>query len=147
MKPAHEIIKDLTIKTGISQKKLAEEVGMTQQAIALIENGKRKVEFDLFVKIMDYFKEPLCDIFINGGLLEKDLESNLSTKVCFDFEDSFNRILKSHGAFIFFDNDDNYILKYDNKQKTLSEKEYLNLRDDIGRYIEFRLQQIVESKE
>lgn len=61
MKPAHEIIKEARIKNGISQKKLAEEVGMTQQAIALIENGKRKVEYDLFVRIMDYLQEPLYE--------------------------------------------------------------------------------------
>ena len=145
MKPAHEIIKEVRIKNGISQKKLAEEIGMTQQAIALIENGKRKVEFDLFVKIMDYLQEPLCDIFINGGLQEKDLESNLGAKVCFNFEDSFNQILKSHGALISIDNGDNYVLKFKNKQKVLSDKEYFNLRDDIGGYVEFRLQQIVDS--
>ena len=46
---AYEIIKKLRQKKGLSQKDLADKVGLTQQAIALLENGKRKLEFDLFV--------------------------------------------------------------------------------------------------
>lgn len=51
--PAHEIIKELRQNKGISQKDLADKVGLTQQAIALLENGKRKLEFELFIEILN----------------------------------------------------------------------------------------------
>ncbi len=50
---AHEIVKQLRLENGLSQKELADKVGLTQQAIALLESGKRKLEFDLFVKILN----------------------------------------------------------------------------------------------
>ena len=50
---AYEILKQLRLEKGLSQKELADKVGLTQQAIALLENGKRKLEFDLFVEILN----------------------------------------------------------------------------------------------
>lgn len=50
---AHEIVKELRQNKGFSQKDLADKVGLTQQAIALLENGKRKLEFELFIKILN----------------------------------------------------------------------------------------------
>jgi len=50
---AYEIIKELRLKKGFSQKELADKVGLTQQSIALLENGKRKLEFDLFIEIIN----------------------------------------------------------------------------------------------
>lgn len=50
----HEIIKKLRIAKNLTQRELAEKFGLTQQAIALIEAGKRKLEFDLFVEMMNY---------------------------------------------------------------------------------------------
>lgn len=51
--PAYKIVKVLRQNKGFSQKDLAAKVGMTQQAIALIENGKRKLEFELFIDILN----------------------------------------------------------------------------------------------
>ncbi len=45
MKP-FEVIKKRRIEIGLSQAKLGEKVGYTQQAIQLIENGKRKLDED-----------------------------------------------------------------------------------------------------
>lgn len=50
---AYEIVKEMRQRKGVSQKELADKVGLTQQAIALLENGKRKLEFDLFIKILN----------------------------------------------------------------------------------------------
>lgn len=50
---AISIIKRLRQKNGISQKELAGKVGLTQQAIALIESGKRKLDFELFINILN----------------------------------------------------------------------------------------------
>lgn len=62
---AHEIIKQLRQDRGLSQKELADKVGLTQQSIALLENGKRKLEFDLFIEILNKLnttKEELSNI-------------------------------------------------------------------------------------
>lgn len=50
---AFEIVKPLRLEKGLSQKELADKVGLTQQSIALLENGKRKLEFDLFIEILN----------------------------------------------------------------------------------------------
>ena len=50
---AYEIVKQLRLGKGLSQKELADKVGLTQQSIALLENGKRKLEFDLFIEILN----------------------------------------------------------------------------------------------
>lgn len=50
---AYEIIKQLRLERGLSQKELADKIGLTQQAIALLENNKRKLEFDLFLEILE----------------------------------------------------------------------------------------------
>ena len=52
-KRVNEIIKELRLRAKVTQKELAEQVGLSQQAIALIENGKRKVDADLYFKIID----------------------------------------------------------------------------------------------
>lgn len=51
--PVSEIIKATRLAVGWSQKKLAESVGLSQQAIALIESDKRKVGVDLFLKLIN----------------------------------------------------------------------------------------------
>ena len=49
---SYSIVKEYRVKKGLSQNDLAKKVGLSQQAIALIENGKRKLEADLFIKIL-----------------------------------------------------------------------------------------------
>lgn len=50
--PTYEILKQIRKSKNMSQKDLAEKVGLTQQAVALIENGKRKLELDLFLNML-----------------------------------------------------------------------------------------------
>lgn len=52
-KKTYQIIKELRTRAKVTQKELAEKVGLSQQAIALIENGKRKIDIDLYLKIID----------------------------------------------------------------------------------------------
>lgn len=47
-----EIIRESRINKRMSQKELAEKVGLTQQSIALLEHGKRNLSFDLFIDII-----------------------------------------------------------------------------------------------
>lgn len=53
--PINLIIKELRKTAHITQRELAEKVGLTQQAVALIENGQRRVDVDLFIKILNVF--------------------------------------------------------------------------------------------
>lgn len=47
-----EVIKAIRTKKGVSQKSIAEKVGITQQALALIEKGDRKLDTSLFLDIL-----------------------------------------------------------------------------------------------
>lgn len=46
-----ERIKDLRLEKGFTQKELAEKIGITQQAVNLIEHDQRKIDINLYVKI------------------------------------------------------------------------------------------------
>lgn len=51
----YEVVKELRIKKGLSQKAIAVKVGLSQQAFALIEKGKRKMDTSLFFEILTAF--------------------------------------------------------------------------------------------
>jgi transcriptional regulator with XRE-family HTH domain len=48
-------IKELRIKTGISQQKLAERLGVSRPTITQIESGERKVSSDELIKLAEIF--------------------------------------------------------------------------------------------
>ena len=87
---AHEIIKELRFKKGISQKDLAERIGTSQQAIALLENGKRKLEFDLFVEILN--KMETSDLELKNVINSIFLRSNETMQLT-ELETSKTRML------------------------------------------------------
>ena len=143
MKPAHEIIKELRLKNGMSQKALAEEIGMTQQSVALLENGKRKVEFDLFIKIMDVLKEPLLDLLCNYRM-EKELDDKLQKIVFSNLDDAFVAIIEAYGGYVYFDDDDFTIFKYQGKTSKLTDIEDFNLKNSFGRIMSIFLRCVVD---
>lgn len=55
--PINLIIKELRMSARMTQKELAQKVGLTQQAIALIENGRRRIDVDLFIDILHVFDD------------------------------------------------------------------------------------------
>jgi transcriptional regulator with XRE-family HTH domain len=61
----HELIKNWRIKSGMTQAQLAEKLFMTPQAVSLIENGKRTIQYSLFEKIAAIFEKEIifytCD--------------------------------------------------------------------------------------
>lgn len=77
----------------MSQKALADKIGMTQQAVALLENGKRKVEFDLFVRIMEILGEPIADIATDGS----------GHRTFSNPDDFFEYIIKAYGGCVSLD--------------------------------------------
>lgn len=48
-------IKELRLKKGISQQKLADNVGVTRQAVSLFEKGDRDPKLETWIKLADYF--------------------------------------------------------------------------------------------
>lgn len=43
------------IKRGITREQLAKKIGITSEAIRLLEVGKRKPSYDVLVKLLDLF--------------------------------------------------------------------------------------------
>lgn len=48
-------LKELRLNKGLSQQKVADFLGVSQQAYANYESGKRKPEYDLIVKLSNFF--------------------------------------------------------------------------------------------
>ena len=70
-KSAGEIIKLIRSSLNISQSTLGSKIGISQQAVALMEAGKRKVDFDTMVQILELFESVSPD-YVDGvtdGLL------------------------------------------------------------------------------
>ena len=50
-----ENLKKLRLERNLSQQKLAEVLGLTQQAIAKYENGKTQPDFDTLMALAEFF--------------------------------------------------------------------------------------------
>ena len=48
-------LKELRIKRGISQLKLAMDLSMNQNSISRYESGMREADYDTLIKLADYF--------------------------------------------------------------------------------------------
>lgn len=48
-------IRELRAEKNISQQKLADEIGVTRQAISLFEKGERDPKLETWIKLADYF--------------------------------------------------------------------------------------------
>ncbi len=49
------ILKELRLEVGISQRKLGEDLGVVHQTISFGESGSREPDLDMLVKISNYF--------------------------------------------------------------------------------------------
>ncbi|MGX4668386.1 helix-turn-helix transcriptional regulator [Cerasibacillus sp. JNUCC 74] len=63
-------IRDVRLKKGITQVKMAEDLQVTRQTINAIEKNKYNPSLELALKIIAYFDMPIEEIFI----LEEDDE-------------------------------------------------------------------------
>lgn len=59
-----ERLKELRLKKKLSQKELAEELGITQEAVSFLETGKRNPSYELLKKISKYFDVSVDDLFL-----------------------------------------------------------------------------------
>ena len=65
-------LKELRIKKGISQVKLAMDLHLTQNSISRYENNQREADYETLIKFADYFDVSLDE------LLERDYPSGKS---------------------------------------------------------------------
>lgn len=63
-------IKEIRLKKGIPQLKMAEDLQVTRQTINAIEKNKYNPSLELALKLVKYFELPIEEIFI----LEEDIE-------------------------------------------------------------------------
>ena len=68
-----EAIRQFRVKAGMTQKDLASRVGLTQQAISLIESGNRRIDVELFIQILTVFDERL-DQYIADNIVGIDFQ-------------------------------------------------------------------------
>ena len=54
------VLEQERIKRGMSREQIAKKIGVTSEAIRLLEIGKRKPSYDVLVKLLDLFgyKDP-----------------------------------------------------------------------------------------
>ena len=55
-------LKELRIKKGISQVKLAMDLHLTQNTISRYENNQREADYDTLIRIADYFDVSLDEL-------------------------------------------------------------------------------------
>lgn len=56
-------LRELRMQKHISQKELAEELGITQQQVARFENNRRKFKQDFLYKLASFFDVSINDFF------------------------------------------------------------------------------------
>ncbi len=72
----HKKLKEIRYKNHMTSREIAEKVGISKPFYCQIENGKRRLSYDLAVKIASVFKvKPdylFYDDFFNDIVLEKN---------------------------------------------------------------------------
>lgn len=96
-----ETIRQFRIRARMTQKDLAARVGLTQQAISLIESGNRRIDVDLFIQILVVFDERLDQYLadnIDGVNIQKlssyftEVNSDSSSSLNARFIQAFNNL-------------------------------------------------------
>lgn len=67
----NNIIKKLRKEAGLRQEDLANELGVTRQTIIAIENDKYDPTLELAIKISNFFKKTVNEIFLFEEQKEK----------------------------------------------------------------------------
>lgn len=71
-----KLLKTLRFNLGLTQNKLAKELGTTQQVIAMIENGHRGIPKSMMKSLWDAYKIP-CYSILGNSFKEKQEEDAL----------------------------------------------------------------------
>lgn len=65
---ALEKLKEFRTKKGLTYQQVADEVGISKEYYWMIENGKRRLSYELSVKIANVFNVTPDDIFLHNKL-------------------------------------------------------------------------------
>ncbi|MCJ7840539.1 helix-turn-helix domain-containing protein [Lederbergia sp. NSJ-179] len=58
-------LRKIRINAGLTYQEVAEKVGITKEYYWMIENGKRRLSYEMSVKIASVFNSNPDDIFLN----------------------------------------------------------------------------------
>jgi len=58
-------IRKLRLEKGYTQKELADKLGISESAVSLIENGKRKLKLETAIKLAEIFGVSLDELVKN----------------------------------------------------------------------------------
>lgn len=63
-------------KRGLSREQLARKIGITSEAVRLLESGKRKPSYDVLIKLLDLFgysdpRKLLSNVQLDNNTTEK----------------------------------------------------------------------------
>lgn len=136
MKP-YENVKKIRNQLGLSQRKVAEQLEITQQGYNLIENGKRKLDVDTIIKLSNIFNINPISI-ING---EEYDENNI-----FAAADELTNKLKRISHPLIIKEDSNYIEHYyigfKDGYLEIDEKQVVELNKRTDDFLRFQLEQL-----
>lgn len=62
-------LRQIRMEKGVSQKSLGEKCGLTQQAINRIEQGQRKIDLDLLLRMSDALNVPVSEILSYNNMI------------------------------------------------------------------------------
>jgi transcriptional regulator with XRE-family HTH domain len=130
-------IKKKRIEMGISQKELGNKVGLTQQAIALLESGKRRIDSDLLFKLSEIFNVDWLSL-ING----EDFNYDNSILVIPDIIEKLKKI-KYHCISIDDENyAEHYYITFPDGTLEVTEEQLIELNKQNNDYLKFQLEQL-----
>ncbi len=65
MNKFNENLKEMRVSAGLTQKQLAEKLGVLERTISYWESGKRECDFDTLIKIAKCFGCSIDDLLLN----------------------------------------------------------------------------------
>lgn len=86
-------LRQIRIEKGFSQKALGEKCGLTQQAINRIEQGQRKIDLDLLLRMSEALKVPVSEILSYDNMIGNVTPSGDIVYMDFDVAE-YNRIIE-----------------------------------------------------
>lgn len=134
----YTIIKEMRMKKKLSQRELAKKVGLTQQAIALLESGKRKMEFDLFVGLLNAMNANADEISDAMNLVLKGAQKTSPFWTSY-LDDKLKQVDCSIG---FYEEDAYLWINFPDGTLEVSEDDLKELNDSTDSFLLFKLEEL-----
>ena len=135
-----EKLRDLRKKSGLSQKELADKLGVAQASINYWEKGQRTPSIDMVTLISNYFVVSV-DYLLTGKDGERPKEAT---------DNSINKILDRMDAIGYItraDSEGNIWIEYpDGTPLDMTAEELLSLIDETDSYLKFKLEELRKKK-